>query len=554
MTLYGNKLYKPYAPLFPTPGEIPLETTPVTINLPLSAAWIGLWIGALMVLIDEESFQEFEGGISRETTAEIFREALYDALLGTPTYQAPYWDDPEGDDLADPEDNPEYPFYENPEDFVIAGFVLYATGSPLAALEFWTTAKQFRLAFRKNDIGGIVKIFMDALQIGEVDTFSEYPSLEYFDVVSTGSTLRLEFPSEGTVTQVVRKRLWEQEITGNVTRWNEACMCFQSFDPFTETWYDNPQADPRINQAYLLAPRDTGDIRCDAAANMRGALEEILNQFFVFTETVQLINAIVGVIAVFQPGVGLLVALVAALIQAFIEIGVAAILFAFTTEVWDFVQCALYGQLDSEGQITQEGIDSALARIDAEFSGSVVGVCSSIMMSLLGVVGMNNAGATGTEVGNCESCGWCYTENFGYQEWGWVGYAYPVAPNWVLGSGWNSVNQSGGTYNSIEYTFPSPVTLTGATFTFSVAGGYDHSGSGTWIQAVIDGVDTDLTSTTHDPPIGTSQVTWADGGTPLENVSKIRLLSQINAVISTQIGAFQLEGVGDNPFGVPNNC
>jgi len=430
LPVFGNKLYKPYKPLFPTPDDIPLDSTDVTISLPFAPSWIGLWIGALLILCDPENFQEFDGGISRETAAEIFQDALFDALLTPIELAEPYWDDPEGDDAASGDDNPEYPFYENVANFVIAGFVLYAAG-PGAALQYWTVSEQFRLAFRKHDVGGIIKIFMDALEIGQVDTYSATPDLAYFDVVSTGSTLRLEVSSDVNpavtpgeqVVQIIRKRLWAQEIIGDSERWDDTCECFQSFNPFTGTWYDNPAVDPRTNVVYLLPLRTTGDVKCDAAANMVAAMEEILNQFFIFTETVQLINAIIGVIAVFQPGYGLLVALIIALITAIIEIGVASILFAFSDpEVWDTITCILYRNINSDGSITESQIADVQAEIEVEYPGSVIGLVTSLMFEFLGVVGMNNAGSTGDETGDCDECeiSWTYKWDFHISDGGFT--------------------------------------------------------------------------------------------------------------------------------------
>jgi len=186
VTLYGNKQYAPYRPLFPTPEEIPMETTCVTISIPSNPAWIGLWIAALLVLCDPDNFQEFEDGISRETTAEIFQDALFDALLlaesACEMIPAPYWDDEEDNEIELPAD--EQPWYgavtdwlapvdelnfeQNIALWVLTGFVAYAGGVG-SAIFFRTTAKQFIIAIEAGDLPEIIRIVVDSAEFN-IDT------------------------------------------------------------------------------------------------------------------------------------------------------------------------------------------------------------------------------------------------------------------------------------------------------------------------------------------------------------------------------------------------
>ena len=354
--------------------------------------------------------------------------------------------------------------------------------------------------------------------------------------------------------KVIRKRLSEIEVTGTTTtRWDVACVCFQTFDPFTQTWYENPAADPRTNTIYLLPPRTVGDIRCDSAANMRAKLETMLDQFFVTVEIAQLINAILGVVLVFQPGGGLLVALIIAFVEAIVEIGVAAILFDFTPpEVWDGIQCALYQEMQPDGTITAEGLALAQEKIDLIDSGSTIGPVIAAMFLLLGVVGMNNAGSTGDETGDCSECPlfWCHKYDFADSTpQGWNSFANPVT-NGMDSAGWVSANTSGGTYLNIEIEFDPPVKLTSIAFSFGVSDSYTSVGSGTWITAVVDGVDTNLTGGYAYPPPGISSVGWTGS---VDEVTRVRLNSQINATITTHCYYAQLSGEGVNPA-EDDNC
>lgn len=412
--MYGDKIYKPYRPLFPTPDDIPLETTCVTISIPYNPAWIGLWIAALLVLTNEENFVQFDGGISRETTAEIFREALFDALTSetiTCELSEPYWDDAEGDDAANGESNPEFPFYEDVAQFAIAGFVLYATGSPTTALQFWTVAQQFRIAYRKQNLGGIIKIFMDAVQIGEVDTYSASPELGFFDVGSTGSTLRLEFPTVGTVTQVLRKRLWEQEIIGDTIRYYDGE--WQTYDPYAGEWIDNPLADPRTLAMWRLPAGGGSDIKCESAANLRAKFEAMINAFLLATSIIDACNAIVGIVLVFFPPARLLWVIIIAIVEALYAIGVATINAAFNFGAYDELQCIIFDEIGSDGQITDAIKDAIYARIEDEMTFVQFAVLS-LLITALGTVGMNNAAQLRDEAADCDSCpqNWRYKWDF----------------------------------------------------------------------------------------------------------------------------------------------
>jgi len=184
--VYGDKEFQPYAPLYPTPAEIPLETACWSISLPNSPAWWGLLFGALLYLNDPDNYQVFEGGLSRETTAEIFENALFDAweeLSCVPNIPTPFWDDAEDLDdempvndqiwygeVTDPEAPPdEITFVENAAIWVITGFVAYAAGIG-AAVFYRTIAPRFVLAWKRADVGEIIRVIIDGAEYGRVDT------------------------------------------------------------------------------------------------------------------------------------------------------------------------------------------------------------------------------------------------------------------------------------------------------------------------------------------------------------------------------------------------
>lgn len=447
--IYGSKLYKPYAPLAPTPDGTSLDSTRVSITLPYAPSWIGLWIGAMLTLCDPENFQEFEGGMSRDDTAEIFREALYDALLLPDSEQlpTPYWDDPEGDDAASGEDNPAFPFYEDAAAFAIGGFVLYAAGIG-AALQYWTVQQQFRVAVRKHDLGGALKVFLDGTFLGEYDTYSATPELAYVDIVSPGSMLRLEV-GENTnpavvgdpVVQIIRKRLWEGELLPPNTRYNDITDTVEIYDPVSDTWIESPQSDPRLYNQYPSPTLTNG--RCTAAARMVALLQELVDTCIIALSVGSGLIEIAAIItAAFSPFVGfaLFAALVLTIAAALVELGYAVLFAEFEGFPWDTFRCTLIDFIDGDNYITPPSLELFKAQVLPEYT-LIQRTTIDYVLSLAGSGGLNDAVATRNEDYNCSGCENSLYFNFLESRYaflwnGWQGaISYAGNPTWTLGTG-----------------------------------------------------------------------------------------------------------------------
>lgn len=423
--------------MFITPPDTGSDETCRTLTIPNTQQWLGIFNAAILTLADKYNYEQlYETDMTPEECAALAME-IYAAYLLTdacPTLAEPYWDDPEGDDAAQGESNPEFPFYEDVAQFVIAGFVLYATGSPTTALQFWTVAQQFRIAYRKHNLGGIIKVFMDAVQIGEVDTYAASPELGFFDVGSTGSTLRLEFPTPDTVTQVIRKRLWEQEIIGDTVRYVDGV--WETFDTTTGTWIENPLADPRIQIMWRLPAGGGDNPRCLSAINLTAKFEGIINGFLLASSIVDACNAIVGIVLVFFPPARLLWVIIIAVVEALYAIGVATINAAFNFSAYDVLRCIIFDEIGEEGELTDGEKDAIYARIEAEMSSVQFGVLS-LLINSLGTVGMNNAAQSRDEIGSCDDCtpDWCYSFFFEEAQYGWNGYDGLQGARW--GDAWD---------------------------------------------------------------------------------------------------------------------
>ena len=66
--MFGDKEFGKHTG-FPTPVDTPDETTCLMIQVPANAAWWAIYVGLLYSLLEEDSWQQFEGGMTREDAA-----------------------------------------------------------------------------------------------------------------------------------------------------------------------------------------------------------------------------------------------------------------------------------------------------------------------------------------------------------------------------------------------------------------------------------------------------------------------------------------------------
>lgn len=168
---------------YPTPNETPTERGCFTIYLPNSPDYVGQLLGALYPLTQAYNWY-FWGEMTPQEAADAWYEIIaeaeernFEAICddGVPT---PYWDDvADLDDSLPPSEQIWYGTYdgttftETVENWVLAGFVAYAGGIG-AAIKFLTIAPAFRLAWKKGDVGGIIRVFIDGADAGTVNTYS----------------------------------------------------------------------------------------------------------------------------------------------------------------------------------------------------------------------------------------------------------------------------------------------------------------------------------------------------------------------------------------------
>jgi len=186
LPLFGSKEFPNTG--FPTPDSLPEETACRTLTIPGSSAWLAIVMGCLYLLTDEANWQEFDGGITRTEaaarSAEMLDQAYEDIAETCPGgYPTPFWD--EAQDLDDEEPADMQPWYGEVVDYtappyelefveaagiwVITGFVAYAGGLG-AAVFFNTVAPRFVLAWKRQDLGELIRVVIDSADYGTVDT------------------------------------------------------------------------------------------------------------------------------------------------------------------------------------------------------------------------------------------------------------------------------------------------------------------------------------------------------------------------------------------------
>jgi hypothetical protein len=320
------------------------------------------------------------------------------------------------------------------------------------------------------------------------------------------------------------------------------------------TWTPGAAAPP--------TPRDPGAgetvNRCLAAANaaavIKLAYEEIRARYATGGDVIALAAfalVLLGFIFVFPP----------AIIIVIEAIGLMVAVGGFSAAVFDAddeeaLKCILYCNATAapDGSVT---FDFSAVTSEMQAHEYLPVQIAGLLLPIFGADGLNRAGATTSITAaecDCPDCAeavdWCYLWDFSTGQQGWNGFANPVAPEYTAGLRWKSANSGGGTYVNIEYTFATPQTLKSVSVSVGISSGYSGTGSGTWISALIGGVETPLTAAGYDPPPGWSTLSVA--GT-WENVTRVRVNSQINGVITSYLDDVQMTGVGVHPVG-EDNC
>lgn len=218
--------------------------------------------------------------------------------------------------------------------------------------------------------------------------------------------------------KIVRKLLTPNEISPANQRWDETCDCPQTTPDNGTTWNDAPGLDTRHADGYRQPALSTGDPQCDAAANM---VEQVRQAVDLIVSRGTLVGAVSPLLSLWLLAVGpvgWLAELIVIGVEAILTIGVVAVDAAFTSGVYDDLLCIFYANMDADGQVSAAQFADILTAIDG--LDSVVNATMDAFFNVWGEVGLSNAGATGSETGDCSACACpgCFVWDFTIDEQG----------------------------------------------------------------------------------------------------------------------------------------
>lgn len=201
---------------------------------------------------------------------------------------------------------------------------------------------------------------------------------------------------------IIRKRLSPDEVTPAGTRYNSGTDTVQTTSDGGATWNDAPGLDPRHADSFRNPVLTTADPQCDAAANMVAFLHSVIDADIAAANTIAMSTAFIGLVTLFFP-VLLVADLILAVAGIIAAIGSTALSEAFTSTVYDDLLCTFYNHLETDGSMTAADLSALLADIFANYDSVVFDAIDAHNKTLY-EVGWSNAGAAGSETGDCTSC------------------------------------------------------------------------------------------------------------------------------------------------------
>jgi hypothetical protein len=142
-----------------------------------------------------------------------------------------------------------------------------------------------------------------------------------------------------------------------------------------------------------------------------------VDKFLAGTTAVGVTTAFVDLWLIFVGPIGWIVGKIITAVAALLTIGSAAINSAFTETVYDDLLCIFYENMDADGQVSAAQFADILTAIDG--LDSVVNATMDLFFNVWGEVGLSNAGASGSETGEC-NCGGCEISFGDYGQNGWL--------------------------------------------------------------------------------------------------------------------------------------
>jgi hypothetical protein len=211
--------------------------------------------------------------------------------------------------------------------------------------------------------------------------------------------------------KIIRGRLDPADVSNPHIRYNSETDEIEITPDGGTTWNPAPGSDPRHALAFLKPPVAGSSKQCDAAANMVKWIKDFIDNLTALLATgatvTGIANAILLPVDLLFPG-GDLLGLILEIADVIFGIGATALAAAFTSDQYDLLLCSFYCNAGIDGQVSADSLAEIKTEVTAELNTTAALVVNEILL-LQGEIGLSNAGAIGSETGDCDGCdcGWC---------------------------------------------------------------------------------------------------------------------------------------------------
>jgi len=211
--------------------------------------------------------------------------------------------------------------------------------------------------------------------------------------------------------KIVRGKLTADDLYPPNVRYNEVCDCVESTADGGATWTPTPSADPRHGRQFVKPPHTTGDIPCDSAANAVKWLKDFIDAMAAAltdgATAFTLANVALSFYILIFGEVGLLVKLILGLGSEVFGLGAAIFDGAFDSTVYDELLCLFLCAFAPDGTVSADAFAVMLAALDASSINATAKIVLALILNAQGENGLANAGAIGSETGDCSACPNC---------------------------------------------------------------------------------------------------------------------------------------------------
>lgn len=232
------------------------------------------------------------------------------------------------------------------------------------------------------------------------------------------------------------------------------------------TWSPaKPGDDARLSYPIMPIPASGGNLRCELASSATYLMQDAQAKYSANLgqgkSAAELVAAILAALVFLELlTAGFATVILMPLIAATLGLSQAAFDAAFTAQVWEYVQCAIYCRTKSDGSAyTEEDVDIIRSQISGQISG-VAALWIDDQLKLWRANLLTNAARSGFSTDfDCSTCE-CPDCLFDY-DFRVASHQFSLSAHvgsWVSGQGWEATFHTFDTFNyyttAIEITFP----------------------------------------------------------------------------------------------------